>query len=64
MDLGYPIHSVEMSSGSDTDAPSLTVVKDGESVDLAVLSFLERVLDPQSEDDNCVKCLSRNEGVS
>lgn len=63
MDLGYPIHSVSLSSGG-SSGPGLALISDGEITDPTVLGFLGRSMDPGSKDDNCLKCLAQNEAVN
>lgn len=62
MDLGYPILGVALSSGGST-GPPLSVITDGVIADSSVLGYLGRSLDPESVDDNCLKCLAPNEAV-
>jgi len=63
MDLGYPITSVSLTSG-DSSGPSLALITDGVRSNPNVLGFLGRTLDPESADDNCLKCLAPNEAVN
>jgi hypothetical protein len=62
MDLGYPIYSVSMSSGTSTGS-ALIVVEEGEPISEDVIAFLDRTLDSENKDDNCIKCLARNENI-